>query len=582
MVDEAVQSDPLRAVGEAAVGSIQQAFAASYKRTARRGKSRRARGLAPALEDSQLSTKGGKTASQMLLAAVSGAKLSDQQLLSLAGRNHHGGRRQLKAARGRKLAGDVWAAVKKVRADSWSTNPRVKALVAKLWEDLSVKSPMAKHADRLPPSQRMSRKAALQAAKAGRLQLRKKPKKERPAPCDDPRRQSIRFTPFGAEYVTRKLHADVKLLAELEQLGVKPRGNNQEHPMSARVVNALKPWYVQPLDPKEMDLCVCPYHTEIKHLWEAIVADAKAHHGPDSDCSCQCSACHPPGSDSEKCQLAPLGGSDVFAWLKDEYLCPRTERTMAVLPGGDRITAEFADYKCIAGECSECNVEPLRCAAEKSSGSRVVPVVAYELHDGVWRLDHRKWPIRKVWNRFLACLRGEGVGPAGDTDTADAVRTARRPYQAANGFAYHHFEAKWVNVVRPIVPQFLCAPCAPTDASDVSDARAVVEQEYMMACFTAAIEQDYMLASELPPPTKEQSQGEFRKPFTIKGCTGNCVRRSADGTLVYEEVSTLCGDKDVKQNAGLTEASRRQIEADAEARKCIFWPPSITSPTLSA
>eukprot|EP01047_Picozoa_sp_COSAG01_P076293 COSAG01_NODE_13348_length_1597_cov_2.817757_2_plen_191_part_00 len=69
----------------------------------------------------------------------------------------------------------------------------------------------------------MSRKAALQAAKAGRLQLRKKPKKERPAPCDDPRRQSIRFTPFGAEYVTRKLHADVKLLAELEQLGVKPR-----------------------------------------------------------------------------------------------------------------------------------------------------------------------------------------------------------------------------------------------------------------------------------------------------------------------------------------------------------------------
>eukprot|EP01047_Picozoa_sp_COSAG01_P083902 COSAG01_NODE_17765_length_1125_cov_9.555556_2_plen_280_part_00 len=39
-----------------------------------------------------------------------------------------------------------------------------------------------------------------------------------------------------------------------------------------------------------------------------------------------------------------------------------------------------------------------------------------------------------------------------------------------------------------------------------------------------------------------------------------------EGRLVYEELSTLCGDKTVKQNAALTEASRRQVEQDAEAR----------------
>ena len=182
-----------------------------------------------------------------------------------------------------------------------------------------------------------------------------------------------------------------------------------------------------------MDLCCCPYHTEIKHLFRGIADYRKKKHGPGSGCTCTCSACRPTAG-ATQCELSPLG-DDVFSWLKNDYLCPRKARTMAVLPGGDEIHASFADFACNAGQCESCGKDPLRCTQETQSNSTVVPVMAYEEVDGVWRMDHRKWTIRKVWNRFLACLRGCDVGVAGDADSASAVRTARRPYQAGDGFA---------------------------------------------------------------------------------------------------------------------------------------------------
>jgi hypothetical protein len=528
------QMDPVRAVGAAAVAAMKETHAA--KRQRRGG-------------DKDLSAANAQDANSTLLAAVSNAKgLSRSQLLKTIGRRNDGrGYRDLQRAQARREAGDAWAGKRKRRNDNFMSDNRVRAVIRGLWDKLSVDSPMAKHAARLPKDTRSSRAAALTDSRQQREASDRPSKKRRKvSKDDDPRRKDIRFTPFGAEYVWEELQKSESLMAELRCYGVSPRSKQQianKTLLSPRAVNAMKPWYVQPLNPCEMNLCVDPYDTEIKYLFLGINSYRRSKHGPGSGCDCTCAVCRPGGA--TECQCCLLEGDTVFGWLKNCFLCPRKPRTMAVLPGGDKVQANFSDYACYARQCSKCGKEPPMCVREKRAMSTVVPVMAYEEIDGTWSLDHRKWPIRKLWNRFLACLRGAAVGVDGSIDSAVAVRTARQPYQRANGYAYHLFEGKWVDVLRPVLPHLISVP---------------------RSKFTSLIEADYMLAQELMPASKEQSQSEFRRPLTVKGCTGNLCYRGPDGTLVWEECTTLCSDKDVKQTASLTEASRRKVEGDASAR----------------
>ena len=329
-----------------------------------------------------------------------------------------------------------------------------------------------------------------------------------------------------------------------------------------------------------MDVCACVYHTEFGGVYGGVRQHQNENHGPSSGCFCDCATCRPASPSSSHtvfeswgwsgavfpaqharpdlwelstaaarprshCAVKPLKHADAQDWLKLEFLCRR--RSYVGLhastderpsPVTEDVTCEFAPRACNLMECATCGVNGGRSVKFCTKDNVELLYPAYEVVDGTPKLDTRKVPALEAIARFQECLTGKTAAGA------PAVRTARKPYQAGNGFAWHHFATRFANFMHPIAR----LTNVPGD---------VVRQ------------MDYAMAAKLHPvdgtAKSALTHGEFRAPDMLYIATGNTQYTDDDGTVVREEVSNLyTGSK--KQDADMTEAARRDDVADLKAR----------------
>ena len=224
--------------------------------------------------------------------------------------------RQLRAG----AAGALWVRpARRERADAFASTCR--DIIEQIWVEHSAASPLAEHASIKEPSKRGGE------GKPGLI-------------CT-----------YGSDWIARQLHEDSNKQAVLQQRGVKRRQPRQKYVITQQQVAKHRPWWVITPPPERIDFCVCRPCNEPRQLWLATVAHRKTHHGPGSECKCDCAACRPSGETS--CQLSHLE-PDIKRFVRTHYLCEEQDVVFDAgnPPDIEPITAKLPRLACALGECN--------------------------------------------------------------------------------------------------------------------------------------------------------------------------------------------------------------------------------------